>query len=163
MNNILQFKPKEKKDKNDALDALSSISSVNLSEFYNKYPVPIYHIARKLGFDVRNDGGMEDNLAGTIETVNGKHVIKVNSNWAVSSNLITIAELVFAFFNKNTQEDFKRKQALVFVLDLLMPEDKFIEIYYKSENPEEELESTFMMSEDSIKHRAVNLGLIPLQ
>lgn len=153
----------------------------DLSKVYNIYPVPIGDICDILGIELNFDKDMDDKIHGNIMYKNNKFIINVNDRHSVYNNIFTIAHEIGHYLKHNEQviqngfvdriRNVKEanvsphirkmeREANNFAASLLMPKDKFTELFIQTNGDLEILETFFKVSIEAIKYRALNLGLI---
>lgn len=166
---------------NKELQRLESNFNVDLSSLYDKYPVPVGEICDILGIKVIFDKQMDDSLHGKISYEEDKYFIRINDNHSAYNNIFTIAHELghylihleevkkqgFADRKSNFnaipcsyEERKKEREANNFAAELLMPEDKFVDIFSVTDGNLYALQEVFKVSLEAIEWRALNLGLI---
>lgn len=153
--------------------------SKDLNDLSDKFPVPVGDICDRLGIKLIFAKDMPDDYSGKIEFINNEFVITINDNQSYYRNVFTIAHELGHYLRHNaiikakgfierkdkgySPEEIKQeKEANHFASKLLMPEDKFIELFYSTKGNLNAMQEFFKVSSDAIKFRAANLGLITL-
>lgn len=163
---------------NKELLEIENIANIKLDDIYNCYPVPVGDICDKLGIEVVFDETMENDYYGSIkyEQNESKYIISVNGKHSTYNNVFTIAHELGHFVKhredviskgfadrKKTkytpQENKKEREANNFAANLLMPEDKFTEVFEKTNGNILILQNTFRVSKEAAHYRAINLSL----
>jgi Zn-dependent peptidase ImmA (M78 family) len=165
----------------DELKALEKKFKKDLSKIYNIYPVPIGDICDILEIELHFDKNMDDKTHGNIKYENNKFIININDKHSAYNNIFTIAHEIGHYLKHTDQvikngfvdriknikettvsEDIRKmeREANNFAANLLMPKDKFTEVFIETNGNLETLEAFFKVSIEAIKYRALNLGLI---
>lgn len=141
------------------------------------YPIDVLQIAKSYGIVVFSDSDFSENDNGFI-CVNDKgfYEIVVNEYHASVRKRFTIAHEIAHFIfdkdyldvHKSIDRDgnpkdasyrYREIRANKFASALLMPEDKFIDIFIKNKNLNQ-VSDYFFVSKDASNFRAMNLGLL---
>jgi Zn-dependent peptidase ImmA (M78 family) len=159
------------------LKEIEKRSGVDLSDLYNVFPVKIGEICDRLNIEVIFDENMPEDYSGQIKFENEKYIIKINDKKNLHHNIFTLAhelghfvrhsEIVkkdgFIDRKKTEYEPSKAHyeiEANQFAAELLMPEEKFREVYKTTSGNLTALQGIFRVSFDAINYRALNLGLL---
>jgi Zn-dependent peptidase ImmA (M78 family) len=159
--------------------ALENRFGVDLSPFYDRFPVPIGDICEKLGIEVVFDSDMEEDLHGQINyrCSEDKFVIRVNDKHSAYNNIFTIAHEIghylihfndvrrFGFADRRVRDRYKvgikrERVANEFAASILMPDEKFTSVFVARGGDLIALEKFFRVSQEAVRYRALNLGLI---
>lgn len=149
--------------------------NINLSDIAHKIPMQVGEICDRLGIEVIFDKTMPSHYSGQIKysVSNDKYTIHVNDNHAICHIIFTIAhelghfirhkEIVkekgFVDRKRNDSNEYER-EANEFAASLLMPKDKFFELYNSTNGNLSALQEAFKVSLEAIYYRALNLGLL---
>lgn len=130
-------------------------------KYKNHTPVPIVDIANELGLKVFNTSSLKDSQSGLINKENGEYIVYVNSSHSAVRKRFTIAHEVAHFLKHfdqlreehyiNNKQPLCREDGVVLsderkkmeieaneiAAELLMPEEKFKEMWKKANTPEE--------------------------
>ncbi len=162
---------------NKAIQDIEQATSVDLKDLYDQYPVRIGDICDRIGIEVIFEEEMEEDFYGNIQYTDGKYIIRVNPSHSMHNNVFTIAHELGHFIKHkqdvitrgfadrkktkyNPQETRKEQEANAFAANLLMPQDKFTDMFYAAEGNVMLLQKIFRVSSAAIKYRAINLGLL---
>ncbi|MEN9782270.1 MAG: hypothetical protein RL208_420 [Pseudomonadota bacterium] len=162
--------------KNESLKKISDLINKDLSHLDDEFVVPVGEIAEQIGLEIEFIN-MQDGHSGRLE---GKKIY-INDKYPATRNLFTIAHeighYILTLHNnsnntlncKNRFDDVKtysseelkeEKEANEFAANLLMPSEKFINIYQKYDQNIDKIASFFGVSKVACQYRAINLGLI---
>ncbi len=144
--------------------------NIDFSKLDGKIVVPVGAICEKLEIDIKFID-LDDGHAGYFD--NDQKTIFVNKKYPATRNLFTVAHEIGHYvlhngtnnrydqYHKYTQEERKREyQANDFAGKLLMPENKFVEVFKKYNGVACEIADIFGVSTRACEVRAFNLGLI---
>ena len=163
---------------NTSIDIIEKKFDINLEDIYNVYPVLIGKICQKLNIAVFFDDNMTNDYFGNIIKNADGCAININSRHSAQTNMFTIAHELGHFTKHNEKlhmigqfmdrkssgytkkEKQNERQANDFAAELLMPSDKFYQIYKENMGDIKKLTEFFMVSEEVIYFRAVKLGLM---
>lgn len=142
----------------------------------NQFPVPVISIAEAVGLSVFGDTEYDKNKDGHISFECGVTKIIVNSHKSASRKRFTIAHEIGHFFHDSEylmqhgsidrdgielDETYKIREVKAndFAASLLMPKEKFFEIWNKVNHDIEKCADYFFVSKEAVGFRAINLGL----
>jgi Zn-dependent peptidase ImmA (M78 family) len=163
---------------NKSIDIIEKKFDIDLQDIYNVYPVLIGKICQKLNITVFFDDNMTNDYFGNIIKNADGCVININSRHSAQTNMFTIAHELGHFIKHNEklskigqfmdrkssgytkEEKQNERQANDFAAELLMPSDKFYQVYKENMGDIKKLTEFFMVSEEVIYFRAVKLGLM---
>ena len=161
-----------KKYQNEALNVIAKkYQNIDFSNVDDNFVVKVGDICELLGLDCQFVE-LRDGCAGELDRKN--KIIYINSNYPATRNLFSIAhEIGHYVLHEGNQHRFdsyekyltkeQRKieyEANDFAGKLLMPEYKFIDLYFKNCGNKNKLADFFGVSTEAIKTRAFFLGLI---
>jgi len=163
---------------NKSIEIIEKTFNINLTEIYNIYPILVGKICNKLNIKVNFDDNLSNDYFGNIiKNIEGC-IININNRHSAQINMFTIAHELGHFVKHHdkltkigqfmdrksdgyTKEEMQHeRQANDFAAELLMPSDKFIEIYKENNGNIDKLTDFFRVSEEVIYFRAVKLGLM---
>lgn len=142
------------------------------------YPIDVLEIARAYDIQVFSDRDFSENDNGFIAVDDkGNYEIVMNEYHSVVRKRFTLAhEIAHFLFDKDYLDvhksidrngnpkdasyRYREIRANKFASALLMPEDKFIDIFVKKEKCLDKIADYFLVSKDATKFRAMNLGLM---
>lgn len=155
-----------------------------LGKYKNEFPVPVVSLAKELGLNVYETYDFEDSKSGAIRKEKDGFVIYVNAKHPLARKRFTIAHEIAHFLNDqdyfethdgfdeltkqpsfaelkrgdqpNGEERNREIRANKFAAELLMPENKFREIY-EDANSIEEIANYFQVSTSAASIRANQL------
>lgn len=161
----------EQKIKNAVQESLNRINQL-------VYPIDVLEIAKNYDIQVFGDNDLSEKESGFI-CVNDKngYDIVINQDHSVVRKRFTLAhEIAHFLFDKdylNIHKSIDRNgnpkdasyryreiRANKFASALLMPEEKFIDIFIKKEKCIDKIADYFLVSKDATRFRAMSLGLI---
>lgn len=163
---------------NKSIDLIEKKFDVDLLEIKNIYPVLIGKICEKLNIDVVFSQDLDDDYFGNIIKNPTSYTINVNANYSAATNMFTIAHEIGHYVKHNdklaangqfmdrkssgytAEERQNERQANDFAGELLMPSEKFCEIYNEKSGNIKNISSFFRLSADLVSFRAIKLGLI---
>jgi len=143
---------------------------IDFSKLDGKVVVPVGAICDKLNIDIKFID-LEDGHAGYFDHT--QNTIFVNEKYPATRNLFTVAHETGHFilhagsnnrfdeYHKYTPDERKREyEANAFAGKLLMPENKFVEVFKKYKGFFPKIADIFGVSVRACEVRAFNLGLI---
>lgn len=165
----------------DVLQNMTEEQKKIFEKHKDNYPFPVVEFINELGIRTFADD-LEDHNSGYIKKdSSGQVSIVINQNHSVKRNRFTLAHELGHFFNDNEyltkqsmiEDSFKLNrskeglpekreiEANKFAAELLMPKDKFIEVYRNSASIDN-VADFFKVSVDAAKMRAhILLGILP--
>lgn len=142
------------------------------------YPIDVLKIAMAYGIQVFSDTDFSESDNGFIGVSDeGVYEIVINDCHPVVRKRFTLAHEIAHFLfdkdyldiHKSIDRDgnpkdvsyrYREIRANKFASALLMPEDKFIDIFVKKDTCLDKVADYFLVSKDATKFRAMNLGLM---